>query len=90
MGSNGDTATRCTVVALHFDTKSLMASDVSLKGASHEFPARRLVACFKELGLEAHDLTVNQPPAGVIALGWKKKDPCEDHLRDVSRGIFGI
>ena len=35
-----------------------MASVVPLKGASHEFPARRLVACFKELGLEAHDLVL--------------------------------
>ena len=51
MGCKGETATRCIVVPL--------------KGASHEYPARRIIAFIKELGLEAHDLVLrsDQEPA---------------------------
>ena len=46
LGSAADTRPRCILVA----------SVVLLKGASHEFPARRMCAFLKELGLEHRDV----------------------------------
>ena len=70
-----------------------MASVVPLTGASHELPARRVVAFIHELGLEAHDVVpkIDQEPAlqEPIAFAWKKKIPAFDILRYVTRGIFG-
>ena len=58
MGCKGETATRCIVVAKDFHSKSVMSSVVPLKKACHEYPARRITALMKELGLEAHDLVL--------------------------------
>lgn len=57
MGS-ADSETRTILVAKHIQTKALMGSVVPIKGASHEFPAMRIKAFCKELGLEYSDLVV--------------------------------
>ena len=65
MGTKGDVATKCIVVAKDYDTKNVMASVVPTKGASHEFPGRRICAFIRELGLEGHDVVLrgDQEPA---------------------------
>ena len=65
MGSADDEKTRCIVVAKELDSKYLMSSVVPVKGGDHEFPARRLCAFLRELGLEHQDLTLksDQEPA---------------------------
>ena len=65
MGSREDVATRCIVVAKDYDSKSIMASIVPVKGSSCEFPARRINAFIRELGLEGQDLVLrsDQEPA---------------------------
>ena len=56
LGSAADKRPRCILVAKQFGTKYLLASVVPLKGASHEFPAKRMCAFLKELGLEHRDV----------------------------------
>ena len=65
MGSKGDAATKCIVVAKDYDSKSLMASIVPVKGGSHEYPAKRINAFIRELGLEGQDVVLrsDQEPA---------------------------
>ena len=65
MGMKGDVATKCIVVAKDYDTKNLMVSVVPVKGTSHEFPAKRICAFIRELGLEGHDVVLrsDQEPA---------------------------
>ena len=81
MGCKGETATRCIVVAKDFHSKSVMSSVVPLKGASHEYPARRIIAFIKELGLEAHDLVLrsDQEPAlqDLLNLIGRKRIPAK-------------
>ena len=57
MGSKGDATTRCIVVAKE--------SVVPVKGSSNEFPAKRITAFIRELGLENQDLVLrsDQEPA---------------------------
>ena len=65
MGSKTDVTTRCIVVAKDCSSKIVMASVVPVKGSSHEFPAKRINAFVRELGLEAQDLVLrsDQEPA---------------------------
>jgi hypothetical protein len=65
MGSAEDDKTKCIIVAKEPESKYLVSSVVPLKGASHEFPAKRLCAFLKELGLEHQDVTLksDQEPA---------------------------
>ena len=65
MGNSDEKETKCILVAKDGESKSLMASMVPVKGMSHEFPARRLVAFIKELGMEHCDLVIkhDQEPA---------------------------
>ena len=81
MGCKGETATRCIVVAKDFHSKSVMSSVVPLNGASHEYPARRIIAFIKELGLEAHDLVLrsDQEPAlqDLLNLIGRKRIPAK-------------
>ena len=65
MGSRGDVGTRCIVVAKDYDSKNVMASIVPIKGSSNEFPARRINAFIRELGLEGQDVVLrsDQEPA---------------------------
>ena len=53
------------MVAKDYSSNSVMASVVPVKGSSHEFPAKRINAFFRELGLEAQDLVLrsDQEPA---------------------------
>ena len=64
-GSKTDVTTRCIVVAKDYSSKSVVASVVPVKGSSHEFPAKRMNAFIRELGLEAQDLVLrsDQEPA---------------------------
>ena len=52
MGGVEDEGTKCILVAKDRDTRMVMSSVVPLKGASHEFPARRVRAFINELGFE--------------------------------------
>ena len=45
-------------VAKDFDSKNVMLCVAPLRGACHEYPARRTTAFIKELGLEVHDLVL--------------------------------
>ena len=65
MGSKADTTTKCIVVAKDYDSKSIMASIVPTKGGSHDYPAKRINAFIRELGLEAQDVVFrsDQEPA---------------------------
>ena len=65
MGSQTDVTTRCIVVAKDYSSKSVMASVVPVNGSSNEFPAKRINAFIRELGLEAQDLVLrgDQEPA---------------------------
>ena len=65
MVSKTDVTTRCIVVAKDYSSESVMASVVPVKGSSHEFPAKRINAFLRELGLEAQDLVLrnDQEPA---------------------------
>ena len=58
MGSKIDVATKCIVVAKDYSSKSVMASVVPVKGASNEFPAKRISAFICEIGLEGQDLVL--------------------------------
>ena len=70
MGSKMDVATKCIVVAKDYSSKSVMASVVPVKGASNEFPAKRINAFIREIGLEGQDFVLrsDQEPA----LCWRK------------------
>jgi hypothetical protein len=65
MGGMEDQKTKVIVVAKDRATRMVMSSVVPLKGASHEFPARRIRAFVKELGMEHVALTLkgDQEPA---------------------------
>ena len=65
MGSKIDVATKCFVVAKDYSSKSVMASVVPVKGSSNEFPAKRINAFIREIGLEGQDLVLrrDQEPA---------------------------
>ena len=65
MGSEGDSENRCIVVAKDYDSKSVMASIVPIKGSSNDFTAKRIGAFIRELGLEGRDLVLrgDQEPA---------------------------
>ena len=58
-------STKCVVVAKDYSSKSVMASVVPVKGASNEFPAKRINAFIREIGLEGQDLVLrsDQEPA---------------------------
>ena len=75
MSARGDESTKCIVVAKDYDSKSVMASVVPVKGSSREFPARRIIAFIRELGLEGQDIVLrsDQEPA------------LQDLLRDVGK-----
>ena len=79
MGSKGDATTRCIVVGKEYESKSVMASVVPVKGSSNEFPAKRITAFIRELGLENQDLVLrsDQEPALQDLLGevGKKRAP---------------
>ena len=53
-----DVATKCIVIAKDYSSKSVMASVVPVKGASNEFPAKRINALIREIGLEGQDLVL--------------------------------
>ena len=65
MGKAEDHRPKCIVVAKDRETRMVMASVVPLKGASHEFPARRIRAFVNELGCEHVDIIIksDQEPA---------------------------
>ena len=65
MGSKGDATARCIVVAKDYEHKCVMASVVPVKGSSHKFPAKRIGAFIRELGLEGQDIVLRseQEPA---------------------------
>ena len=75
MGSKDDVATRCIVVAKDYDSKSLMASIVPVKGGSHDYPAKRINAFMRELGLEGLD----------VALRSDQEPALQDLLREVGK-----
>ena len=81
MGSKGDATTRCIVVAKDCEHKCVMASVVPVKGSSHEFPAKRIVAFIRELGLEGQDLVLrsDQEPAlqDLLAEVGKRRTPAK-------------
>lgn len=66
MGAAEDKKTRCIVVAKQPGTKYLMSSVVPLKGTSHEFPARRLCAFLRELGLEHQEVVFKSDQEAAI------------------------
>ena len=66
MGSAGDEHTKVILVAKEPGTKYLMSSVVPLKGASHEFPARRMCAFLRELGLEHRDVVLKSDQEAAI------------------------
>ena len=81
MGSTGDATTRCIVVAKDYEHKCVMASVVPVKGSSHEFPAKRIVAFIRELGVEGQDLVLrsDQEPAlqDLLAEVGKRRTPAK-------------
>ena len=66
MGSKGDTATKCIVVAKDYDSKNVMASVVPVKGSSNEFPARRINAFIRERRAQGHGLDLAEGFAFLI------------------------
>ena len=64
------------MVAKDYSSKSVMASVVPVKGSSHEFPAKRINAFIRELGLEAQELVLrnDQEPALQDLLGKSVAD----------------
>ena len=58
MGDAGSDVKNAIVAAKHIQTKSLMASVVPAKRATHEFPAKRVRAFLKEMGLEHGDVVI--------------------------------
>ena len=73
-----------TIVANHWDSKSVLASVVPVKGASNDFAARRICAFLRELGLEHADLVLrsDQEPAIVDLLNdvSRKRAPAKSFL----------
>ena len=65
MGGQDDDKTKCIVIAKDRMTKMIMCSVVPTKGGRDEFPAKRICAFIRELGLEHVDLTLkgDQEPA---------------------------
>ena len=86
MGGEEDDKLRCIVCAKEPDSKYLLSSVVPLKGASHEFPARRLCAFLRELGMEHHDVMLksDQEPAILDLLREisKKRLPAKTFLEE--------
>ena len=56
MGSKTDVATKCIVVEKDYSSKSVMASVVPVKGASNEFPTKRINAFVREWPKEEYRL----------------------------------
>lgn len=54
----GESDTRTEFVAKHVQSKSLLVALMSTKGMTHEFPARRVRALCRELGLGESDIIV--------------------------------
>ena len=81
LGSAADTRPRCILVAKQFGTKYLLASVVPLKGASHEFSAKRMCAFLKELGLEHRDVVFKS------AGGREEEGRCQDLRGAVPGGV---
>ena len=81
MGAKGDATTRCMVVAKDYEHKCVMASVVPVKGSSHEFSAKSIVAFMRELGLEGQELVLrsDQEPALQDLLGevGKRRTPAK-------------
>ena len=72
VGSAADPRARCILVAKQFGTKYMLASVVPLKGASHEFPAKRMCAFLKVLGLEHRDVVFkSDQEASLVVLQWE-------------------
>jgi hypothetical protein len=84
MGTAAVDKTRAILVAKQPGTKYLMASVMPLKGASHEFPAKRLCAFLRELGLEHNDVVLksDQEPAigGLLNEVVKKRVPAKSFV----------
>ena len=55
---DADSKVRPIIVAKHRSSRSVMSSVVPAKGALHEFPAKRVRAFLRELGLEFSDVVV--------------------------------
>lgn len=72
---SAESDTKTILVAKHLQTKSLLATVVPMKGMSHEFPAKRIRAFCRELGLMSADVIFkgDQEPA------------LQDLLREVGR-----
>ena len=66
MGSAKDNKTRCIIVGKEPESKYIVSSVVPMKGASHEFPARRLCAFLRGLGLEHQDVTLKSDQEAAI------------------------
>ena len=73
---------RCILVAKQFGTKYLLASVVPLKGASHEFPAKRMCAFLKELGLEHRDVVFKRDQEVV-----KRRSDAKTFVEQVPGGV---
>lgn len=71
---SAESDTKTILVAKHLQTKSLLAMVVPMKGMSHEFPAKRIRALSRELGLMSAD---------VIFKG--DQEPALQDLREVGR-----
>ena len=52
MGTSEEDGVRTIVVAKHAESRAVTSSIVPVKGAAHEFPAKRIKAFVRELGLE--------------------------------------
>ena len=94
MGSKMDVATKCIVVAKDYSSKSVMASVVPVKGASNEFPAKRISAFIREIGLEGQDLVPrsDQEPAlkDLLAEVGRRRIPAKTFLRGLTCGIVSF
>ena len=86
-GSKGDATARCIVVAKDYEHKCVMASVVPVKGSSHKFPAKRIGAFIRELGLEGQDIVLrsDQEPAlqDLLTEVGKRRTPAKT-FHDVS------
>ena len=63
------------IVAKHVQTGSIMSSVVPMKGITHEFPAKRIKAFCKEMGLDSAD----------IVLKGDQEPALQDLIREVGR-----
>ena len=67
MGNIDEQDTRCILVGKEEQTKYMLATVVPKKGMSHEFPAKRVMAYLREMGLDQCELDIKHDQEAALA-----------------------